>query len=122
MADISHTYGSDLSVDATGDLAVSDGSQLGQERVIRRLLTNPGNYLWSLTYGAGLARFIGKPAAPRRMAAITRSQMFQEAAVARNPLPTVRISTFPDGTMTESIQYVDAQTGGAVTLSLPVGR
>ena len=121
MADISHTFASDLEIDATGDIATSSGSQLGQERVLRRLLTNPGNYVWHIDYGAGLARFIGRPAAPRRIAAITRSQMFREAAVAQVPLPVVTIQSFPDGTLVENIRYVDAQTGDPVTLSLPIG-
>lgn len=121
MADISHTFGQDLSVDATGDLATSDGSQLGQERVLRRLLSNPGAYIWWLDYGAGLAQFIGRPAAPRRIAAVTRAQMFREAAVAQSPLPTVTITAGKDGTFTESISYVDAQTQTTVVLSLPIG-
>lgn len=121
MADISHQFGSDLQVDATGDIAASDGSQLGQERVLRRLLSNPGSYLWWLDYGAGLARFIGRPVAPRRIAAITRAQMFREAAVAQIPLPTVTISVSKDGTFTENVSYVDANTGSTVVLTLPVG-
>jgi hypothetical protein len=70
VADISHIPGNDLLVDATGDIATSDGSQLGQERVLRRLFTNPGAYIWHLQYGAGLARFLGRPMAAARIRAV----------------------------------------------------
>lgn len=121
MPDISHLYGNDLTVDATGDIATSEGSQLGQERVIRRLLTSPSDYLWHATYGAGLARFIGQPVAGHRIGAVTRSQMFKETAVQRNPAPVITVQVDPGGTVTESIKYVDADTGSTVTLTLPIG-
>ncbi len=44
MADLSQTIGSDISVSANGDLLTSDGLQLSQESVLRRLLTNPTVY------------------------------------------------------------------------------
>ena len=59
MADIQHTFGNDLTLSATGDIAIVDGTQRGQERVLRRLLTNPGDYIWLLNYGAILRRMVG---------------------------------------------------------------
>lgn len=120
MPDVSHQIGQDLTLDPTGDLAVSDGSQLGQERVLRRLLTSPGNYIWSADYGAGLARFLGRPMAALRVAAISRSQMFKEAAVARLPAPSITVTPYRDGTMVEDIKYVDTDTGTTTILTVPV--
>ena len=57
MSDISHQWGSDLSIGPTGDFALVSGAILGQQRVLRRLLTNPGDYIWHPDYGAGLAEF-----------------------------------------------------------------
>lgn len=119
-SDISHVYGEDLTVDATGDLAVSDGSQLGVERILRRLLTNPGGYIWSLSYGGGLAAFLGHPAAANRIAAVVRSQMFLEAAVAKTPAPVINVKVQPDSTVIVNIRYADADTGSGVSLSIPV--
>ena len=48
MADISHTFGADLSLSATGDLLCVTGDTLTQQRVLRRLLTNAGDYIWQL--------------------------------------------------------------------------
>ena len=46
MPDLAHQFGADLVAGATGDLAVVDGPALGRQRVLRRLLTNPGDYIW----------------------------------------------------------------------------
>ena len=71
MSDLNHFYGGDLSLSATGDILKVDGSTQGQQRVLRRLLTNPalmdssgkvtvvGDYIWHPTYGAGLPRMVG---------------------------------------------------------------
>jgi phage baseplate assembly protein W len=121
MSDISHVFGYDLQIDATGDIAVSGGTAHGQERVIRRLLTNPNGYIWNPTYGAGLSRFLGRPATPTRMAAISRAQMALERAVSMTPAPRVQVVAQPDGTVIEIVRYVDAETGEPASLTLPVG-
>jgi hypothetical protein len=120
VADISHIPGNDLLVDATGDIATSDGSQLGQERVLRRLFTNPGAYIWHLQYGAGLARFLGRPMAAARIRAVIRSQMYQEAAVARLPAPVISVKPGRDGIFVANIQYIDANTGQSVPLTFQI--
>jgi hypothetical protein len=120
MADVQHTFGSDLTVSATGSIALSSGTQLGEERVIRRLMTNPGAYIWQLAYGAGLPGFIGSPAPAARIAAVARTQMFLEAIVSRTPAPSVDVASDNNGTVTLSISYVDAPTQQPVVLSVPV--
>lgn len=120
MPDISHVYGDDLQIDAKGGLEIADGSDLGIQRILRRLLTNQFGYIWSLDYGGGIAAFLGHPAATRRIESVVRSQMFLEAAVAQVPPPIVRVKSQPDGTVIVSIRYTDANTNTGVSLSLPV--
>jgi phage baseplate assembly protein W len=120
MADLALTFGGDLAVGATGDLAVADGPALTQQRVLRRLLTNPGGYIWQLSYGAGLAQFVGQPGAPAAIQAVTRSQILQEAAVASHPAPSVTASGADDGTVSLSIAYTDAATQQTSTLTFQV--
>lgn len=120
MADLSLTFGGDLAVGPTGDLALADGTLLTQQRVLRRLLTNPGGYIWQLPYGAGLAQFVGQPAAPAAMAAIARSQLLQETAVANSPPPSISADGEDDGTVTLSIVYTDAAVMETSTLSFSV--
>ena len=108
----------------TGDLATASGVELGQQRVLRRLLTNANDYIWQVTYGAGLARFIGQPGSAIRIRALIRSQIFKEAAVARTPEPIIDVQVAPDnapGTVYVHIQYVDAPTGQTQALSFSLG-
>ena len=73
MPDLFHQYGGDLLLGPSGDLASVDATLLGQQRVLRRLLTNPGDYLWNPAYGAGLGQFVGQPASVARIRSAIRS-------------------------------------------------
>jgi hypothetical protein len=117
MVDLALQVGGDLSVGPTGDLAVADGTMLTQQRVLRRLVTNPGDYIWQLSYGAGLGRFVGQPGAPAAIGGVTRAQLLQEAAVASSPPPVVTAVAGNDGTVITALTYTDATTGQASTLS-----
>ena len=121
MADIHHQFGADLAVSPTGDIATASSTTLTQQRVLRRLLTNPGDYIWNLDYGAGLARFVGQPASTSRIAAVIRSQIFKEASVARTPEPTIDVQSGTSGTVTVHIRYADATTGETQLLSFQAG-
>jgi hypothetical protein len=121
MADISHTFGQDIDFDPGGDVATSDGMDLDKERILRRLLTNPGEYIWHGQYGAGLARFLGQPASVQSISSVARGQIFKEASVARNPSPSISVSRNDTGGVVLSIQYVDQETKTTVTLTAPVG-
>lgn len=107
-----HEMGGDLDQDATGDLRVALAPDEGRQRVLRRLLTNAGGYIWHLSYGAGLASFVGQPINQGRMAAVIRAQMYRERAVTQNPPPDVAIVARPgSSTVTASIRYLDAPSG-----------
>ncbi len=122
MADIFHAFGTDLAASSTGDLAVATGTTLGQQRVLKRLLTNPGDYIWNPGYGAGLARFVGQPAEAARIRATIRSQIFKEAAVARTPEPVIDVSFDNAGTVYVHLRYADAVTGQTQLLSFSAGN
>jgi phage baseplate assembly protein W len=123
MADAFHQWAGDLAIGPTGDIETVSGSLLGQQRLLRRLLTNPGDYIWQLDYGAGLARFIGQPANPLQIRAVIRSQIFKETAVARQPEPVIDVQIAPGGaagTLYVYIRYVDAESGQTQALSFSV--
>jgi hypothetical protein len=46
--------------------------------VLRRLLTNPGSYIWHLEYRAGLPQYLGQPAVLSAINSLIISQMFLE--------------------------------------------
>ena len=123
MADLWQQWGSDLAVGATGDLQIANNTELGQQRVLRRLLTNPGDYIWQSNYGAGLAQFIGAPANPLQIQAVIRSQIFKEPTVAQTPEPVINVDLSPEeaiGSIYVSIRYVDSSNGQTQTLAFSV--
>jgi phage baseplate assembly protein W len=121
MSDLNHVFGGDLSVAANGDLAVLSGSALGQQRVLRRLLTNAGDYIWQLTYGAGLPAMIGTPVQADAISGKVRSQIFLEPAVERSPVPSVTVET-SGNIVSLSITYTDASevSAQAVGISMTI--
>ena len=121
MPDLSHAFGEDLAVGPTGDLALVSGAERGRQRVLRRLLTNPGDYIFQPAYGAGLARFVGRPVSAAQIRAVVRSQIFKERAVARSPEPDIAVDAGADGRVFVAIRYADAQSGETQLLSFPVG-
>ncbi len=125
MGDTWHEWGSDLSVGPKGDLAIADGQTSGQQRILRRLLTNPGDYIWHLDYGGGLGAFVGQSTATSQIASVARTQMFLEQAVERTPEPQIIVDTLGvagGGSIFVQIQYTDVEKGDAQVLqfSLPV--
>jgi phage baseplate assembly protein W len=122
MPDLYQNYGTDLTPGPSGDLLTVDGTVLGQQRVLRRLMTNQGSYIWHVDYGAGLPQFIGQPASAAQIHGIVQTQMLLEEAVAQSPPPSVNVSYYPDGTFFVSISYTDAQTGTPLLLSFDVNQ
>lgn len=122
MADLAHWFGNDLAVGASGDLLSIDEPTRSEQRLVRRLLTNPGDYIWHPTYGAGLASYIGTPAAAKTIEAIVRAQLDLESAVANDPVPTVAVTTYETGVMTVTIVYFNTDVGTLRTLSFDVNK
>jgi len=106
-----HEMGADFEQDATGDLRVVYAPDEGRQRVLRRLLTNAGGYIWHLSYGAGLPAFVGQVVRQARLVAVIRTQMYRERAVLQSPAPDVQVAnSLGSTTVTASIRYVDAST------------
>lgn len=120
-SEIYHQWGSDLMFGPTGDLAVSSGTVRGQQRVLRRLLTNPGEYIWQLDYGAALAQFVGDPVSPAQVQAVIRSQIFKEAVVSANPEPQIDVLPVTGGSSVPvTISYADSDTGESQVLTFSI--
>ncbi len=120
MADLALPFGGDLSIGPAGDIAVIDGTALIQQRVLRRLLTNTGDYIWQLGYGAGLGQFVGQPGAAAAIAGVARAQMLQEAGVAQTPAPVINAAAADNGIITLTLRYADAQNGQTDSVSFSV--
>lgn len=118
--DASHTFGNDLSLSASGDLASVSGKVEGQQRVLRRVLTLPGNYIWQPTYGGGAPALIGQTINTKSIEATMLSQMLQEDAVSQNPPPSVVVTQPEINAAQVNISYQDAQTGEGVLLGVSI--
>ena len=119
-ADIGMTWAGDLTISPTGDLATVTGPALGTDRVLRRLLTNPGDYIWNPEYGAGLAQYVGLPVNPAGIRALILSQMQLETAVAQVPEPVIAVHSDVSGRLYAQIRYVDAETASSTALTVNV--
>ncbi len=98
-----------------------DGSAETQQRVLHRLLTSAGTYIWQLSYGAGLPALVGSVASLQQIAAIIRAQMAYEPTVALSPEPQVMLTDVAPAEVNASITYTDAESGSMQTLTLPIG-
>lgn len=122
MPDLEMTWSGDLSLSPTGDLAIANEPSLGTERVLRRLMTNPGDYIWNPDYGAGLAQFVGRPVELAGIEALIRAQMNLETAVAQIPEPVITVSSDVTGRLYVQIRYADSATAISSTLSVSVPK
>lgn len=121
MDDLYHYIGGDAGLSPAGDMRPVSGAEKGRQRVLRRLLTNPGDYPFHPDYGAGLGRKVGDIVNIGEWTALIRGQMLLEAQVARSPAPQIAVSVIQDGAAVD-IRYTDAPSGQAVALSFDVTR
>ncbi len=124
LADLYHWWNSDLVSTNSGDLQTVDGSVRGQQRIVRRLMTNPGGYLWHPEYGGGLASYLGSPIDVGKVTAAIRAQLLLEDAVDQS-VPPVIVLTQSANDLTAfnvSISYNDATTQKPVVLAFNVSN
>jgi hypothetical protein len=128
MADLFQWYGSDFLVDVNGDLMSVSGATWTQQRIVRRLLTPPNTYLFHPEYGAGLGRFIGENLSPdlyQEIRNLIVTQIFLEAAVAKNPKPIITLSilnVLENTVLNVAIEYFDLIDQKTVYLSFNVDK
>lgn len=120
-------YLQDLSLQASGDFLLTEGAEATKQRLIRRLLTNPGTYIWHPTYGAGLGQFIGRLLSSTEfdeLKGIITSQIFEESAIAKTPPPEIDLNQDPTdySSLFCTIKYYDAITQQPFVLSFQVSN
>ena len=122
LFDVDHFWSNDVAPSPTGDLGSVSGISLGQQRILRRLLTNPGDYLFQPDYGAGLPQFVGLPMDIGRIVGAIRSQLLLESTVARTPEPTIKVSQVASDltALNVTIRYTDAPSSAPSVLSFNV--
>lgn len=131
MADAAQYFSTDLGLGATGDLQVADGVLESQQRILRRLLTNPtqydangnvsvvGDYIFEPNYGAGLPRYVGKKLDLDAITALIKSQMYLEESVQQQPEPQITVTPILNGIFVQ-IRYIEADSSKPASLSFDV--
>ncbi len=119
LTEVAHWWGSDLQLSSTGDVATVGVGQSGQitksnQRVMRRLMTNPGQYLSEQSYGAGVPEQIGMPLDVPKVQALISGQMQLEASVQQSPAPDVTVTSLQDGVDVSAAYTVAPQAIPAV--------
>jgi phage baseplate assembly protein W len=125
LCDLDQTWSTDLSASNNGDVATVVGALRGQQRILRRLMTNPGDYIFQPDYGAGVPQYVGQNQSKATLDLISGTitgQILMEAVVAADPAPVVTLQQMPDFSLDVNIQYTDAPTGNPVVLSFNVGN
>lgn len=113
--DAAHWWGDDLAVSPTGDIALADGIDLSNQRIVRRLMTVLGEYCWHNDYGASVPRRVGEPLDLTLVTSIIRSQIYFEESVSKEFDPEIEVVPILNGVFV-SIRYVDALTGRQASL------
>jgi phage baseplate assembly protein W len=116
LNDVDHFFGQDVAAGNTGDLALVQRLARSRQRVLRRLLTNPGDYEAHPEYGAGIPRMIGESVDLKRIEGVIRAQLLLESSVQITPAPTIRVSQITGG-VSVVVNYVALPDKQPVSLS-----
>ncbi|AVA33372.1 phage tail protein [Cupriavidus metallidurans] len=121
LNDINHWVGGDIATSATGDLGTANGDLRTQQRIVRRLVTNPGDYIFHPDYGAGLPAKIGQTLDIQALRGLIRSQVLMEEGVAQSPEPQIDVSAITNG-VSVHILYTSSVTRRPVSLNFNVNK
>jgi hypothetical protein len=118
LVDLYQWWAGDLTVTVSGDLMGVTGLTRSQQRIVRRLCTNPGSYIAQPTYGGGLGQFIGTTSDPDEIVAVVRAQMLLEDSVAS--VQSIIVNQSPNGlqnAISLTINYTDSPSNAPTVLA-----
>ena len=118
--DVDHWMGSDVNLSNTNDLGTVISGTKSQQRILRRLLTNPLDYKWHTGYGAGVLQHVGDTDFNLpTIEGLIISQVRLEPGVAQSPPPSVTFDIQGDD-VTANIEYTDTATNSRQFLAFTV--
>lgn len=122
LYDLYNDMGQDLILNPDSDLLNVSNTERSKQRVLRRLLTNPIDYIWHIDYGAGLPSYVGREysnATFNDIQSAIISNIFNEDSVAKIPAPEIIFQTIPQGLVVQ-ISYTVNPYGQPVVLNFMV--
>lgn len=124
--DINHNFGEDMNLGPgpgqSFDLLNVVGLTKSQQRVLKRLMTNPGDYIWHPEYGAGLPREVGRALNNINFDIIKSrimANIYMEASVAKTPPARIFLQSIQGGLFVQ-INYVENPSQAPVVLQFNV--
>jgi len=119
--DIDHYFSGDIGISIEGDISLANELTTSQQRIIRRVLTNPGDYPSDPTYGAGAGKYVGVATMLLgSLKSLIAGQVLREPSVSPVPTPTVLLKS--DSTVLHiTIKYVDTLSQSTQTLIFDTG-
>jgi phage baseplate assembly protein W len=121
LNDLNQWVGGDLSASATGDLATAAADLRTNQRIVRRLVTPKGSYIFHPEYGAGLPQMIGGTVDIPAITGEIRSQIRMEEGVSQTPEPSIDVKPIQDG-VSVGILYTSSVTRRPVSLQFNVNE
>lgn len=124
MQDIYQVLGSDIQASVSGDLQPVSTYTRSQQRLLRRLLTPAGSYIWHVNYGAGLQQYVGMPLSTslyQKIVGIINFQIQQEISIAKSPAPVISIKSISEGLYC-NIQFTESSTQTTQYLTFTVSK
>lgn len=119
MSALAHYFKQDLSWSSSGDLAVATDIQELEQRVLRGLMTSPGNYIFAPLYGAGLGRYVGialSGSLKNQIIGLIKSVLVLEPDIQKSPAPIINLNSDANGFTGVMINYIYTPTGQAQTI------
>lgn len=120
--EIDLSWGGDFTITPTGDLLLAQDTPVEanatEERIIRLLLTNPGDDLFNVTWGVGLSGMVDENYSPQlqhQIVASIANWLSQDAAVAQSPAPLISVNQVGYNTATVDVRFNDV-TGNVIVL------
>lgn len=110
MSALSHVVGGDLVLASNATIATVSDAEETKQKILRRLCTNPGGYIWHTDYGAGLPAMVGMAMDAGTIQSVVQQQMTQESGVDQTQPVTVSVTSTPAGLFRCDISYTDSQT------------
>jgi phage baseplate assembly protein W len=122
LNDLTQWVGDDLAASATGDLGTASADTRTNQRIVRRLVTPKGSYIFHPDdYGAGLPAMIGDTVDIPAITGEIRSQIRMEEGVAQSPEPRITVQPIQDG-VSVGIAYTSSVTRRPVSLQFNVNK
>ena len=120
--DIYHEIGDDIQLDSTNDLLFVHDTTETNQRIMRRLFTNKGTYIWNSKFGASIPWKVGESLSLEVYKDIVNqvtASVLEDDDVAKSPPPEINIKTTSNGLICY-IKYYNLSSDEHDTITLQV--